>query len=235
MYGLEIEYITALTKSSLFKGVKAAEISELFQGQHVFVKRYSKGALVAFRGDIYENFFIILKGSVSTEFHDYSGRTLKVESITASEPVAAALVFAEDNSLPVDISAETETEILCLPKKTVLHLLQSSEKVLMNYLGDAGHKIQLLAEKLRLIRFKTIRQKISSHLLNLSCKQGSESVELKISKEILAELFGVARPALSREFSAMNDEGLIKQEGKFIHIIDKKGLESILSENMKQN
>jgi CRP-like cAMP-binding protein len=55
-------------------------------------------------------------------------------------------------------------------------------------------------------------------------------VEVKITKEVLAEMFGVARPSLSRSFSNMQEEGIIAQEGTMIHILDQDRLEQIIEE-----
>jgi CRP-like cAMP-binding protein len=110
----------------------------------------------------------------------------------------------------------------------VLRMMQASERFLLNYLQDSGLRLTVLAEKLRLIQFSTIREKIASYLLDLADKQFTDSPSVSVSREALAEIFGVSRPSLSREFSRMIDEGILSQEGRRIHILHRKELEAIL-------
>jgi predicted transcriptional regulator len=49
-----------------------------------------------------------------------------------------------------------------------------------------------------------------------------------MTKEALAEVFGVTRPSLSRGFQQLCDEGLIRQEGRVIHLLDSDGLGMLL-------
>jgi DNA-binding IclR family transcriptional regulator len=46
----------------------------------------------------------------------------------------------------------------------------------------------------------------------------------------MSELFGVARPSLSRVFSEMTDEGILRQEGRNVYILDREELELLLEE-----
>lgn len=113
----------------------------------------------------------------------------------------------------------------------MVRLCQKNETFLMNYLQDTGDKVVFLAEKIRLFKFKSITQKIAGYLLNLAGKQGGDSVRMTYSREQLADLFGVARPSLSRGFSEYYEEGILKAEGKIIHIMDRKRLKGKISGN----
>ena len=85
-----------------------------------------------------------------------------------------------------------------------------------------------LAEKIRLFKFKSLRQKFTGYILSLSGKQHSDNVTLPYTREKLAELFGVARPSLSRVCSEMSDKGLVELDGKTVTILDKESLEESL-------
>jgi CRP-like cAMP-binding protein len=100
---------------------------------------------------------------------------------------------------------------------------------LLNYFSESGNKVIFLLEKLRLFKLKSLRQKFSGYLLSLSAKQNSDTVQRPYNREELAELFGVARPSLSRICSELSDKGLLRLEGKNITILNKKGLQKYLS------
>lgn len=202
----------------------------LFESLRYSVKEYHQDAIVMFRGDQYEHLFILAEGTLSAEMEDLKGRILKVETLKAPDKIAPGILFAEDNHLPVTLRTVTAATILSLPKESVFAICRENRDFLLSLLRDAGNKIVFLAEKMRLIKFSSIREKIASYLLDQAARQGSNMVELKISKETMSELFGVARPSLSRVFSEMTEEGIIRQEGRTVYILDREELELLLED-----
>jgi CRP-like cAMP-binding protein len=222
--------VTDLTHCPLFEDVNPDDIKKLLDHRGVLRKSVHKHAIVAFRGDVCESLMIVLSGSLAAEFRDYRGKVLKVETLRRGEVVASAILFSPDNLLPVNLSAAEECSLLEIPRSVVCIFLRQNEAFMYNFLTDMGTKLTFLADKLYLNQFSTIKQKIASYLLDQADKQGNESVEVKITKEVLAEMFGVARPSLSRSFSNMQEEGIIAQEGTMIHILDQDRLEQIIEE-----
>ncbi len=203
----------------------------MLQNREGSVLAYHSGAIIGFRGDRYDRLLIVLEGEVSAEFQDYDGRVLKVETLRSSEALASAILFSSSPFLPVNIHAATDVRIFALPRREVLRLCGEDERILKNLLEDNGNKVVVLAEKLRLIQFASIREKIASYLLDKADTGGSDNIKLSYSKEQLAELFGVTRPSLSREFSSLCSEGILRQEGRRVHILDRAALMEILSED----
>lgn len=225
---MDIEHIPQLMSCHLFEGITRQEIRELLEPRRCQLKEYHEGAMVAFRGDSYTSLWIVLQGRLAAEFQDYRGRVLRVESLSEGDPIAAAILFAPETNFPVTLIAETDVRLCVIPRREVLRIMQTSEQFLLNYLRDNGSKIAFLAEKLRLVQFSTIREKIASYLLDLAEKQATDSPVLSISKEELSEIFGVSRPSLSREFSRLVEEEIISRDGRQVHIMQRETLETIL-------
>ena len=221
--------LKAVSECSLFSGIDKSEINKLLESNRYYTKNYHRDAVIRFQGDEYNELIILLEGEVSAEIHNPDGKKITIETLKKSDAVATGVLFASDNTLPVTVVAGSDISILLLPKKTVINLCQKNEKFLLNYMNDSGNKIIFLAEKIRLLKFSSISQKIACHLVSLSKKQGSDSVKLSYSREQLADLFGVARPSLSRSFSEFYDKGILEAEGKIIHILDKEQLMDIIT------
>lgn len=230
MYSDKNSVIQTLKRCQLFRGTEEKTMEWLLKQQGCGVRHYHEGAIIAFRGDLYERLIIVMKGSMTAEFQDFRGKVLKVESIREGEAAAAAVVFASDNLLPVTLTAENECYLYELPKKTVFETMQRSLIFLENILTDMGDRVTVLADKIYSLQFSTIKQKISAYLLDLSNKQGTESPELRVTREVLAEIFGVTRPALSRCFSSMVKEGYFSREGRTVHINSITGLKNAVEE-----
>lgn len=228
---LQENHLKALIACRLFDGMQRSEVENLLSGEQCHLSYYNPGALIAFRGDVYTHLWILVQGRVAAEFQDFGGKVLKVETLKDSEPIASSILFAPENHLPVNLSAETEVVICSIPRPQVIRVLQRNERFLTNFLRDTGLRLTILAEKLRLVQFTTIKEKIASYLLDQATTQGTDSPLLSLTKETLAEVFGVTRPSLSREFSQLCASGILSQAGRQIHILKREELEAILSES----
>ena len=214
-----------LANSPLFSGLSETRIQELFTKVVYQIHSYAKGDLIAIGGEECRVLQIVLKGSVKGEMIDYSGRVLKIEDIKAPRPLAIAFLFGENNRCPVTISANEYTELLVLSKTSVVSLMQSSEAFLTNFLNAVSNRAQFISSKLRFLSFKTIRGKLAHYLMELDRQQnGNGEIILSKTQEELADLFGVARPSLSRSLRELHHEGLISVMKRKLVIQDRQGM-----------
>ncbi len=216
-----------LCQSPIFRGISPEDLRVLFGQIHYQVKTYQKNDLIAIGGEICDRLLIIQQGSVKAEMIDYSGKTIKIEDLSAPWPLATAFLFGKENHFPVTVSATTDVEMVSIPKPEFVKLLQLSSLILNNYLNTISTRAQFLSQKLKFLSFKTIRQKIAHYLLE---KAGDwlQTVEIPQSQEQLAEMFGVTRPSLARTLGEMVQEGLIETQRRSIKILDKERMNQLL-------
>lgn len=214
-----------LSKSPLFAGLREDEIKTLFSGIVYQVRSYSKGEIIASGGDECRSLQIVFKGNVKGEMIDYSGRVLKIEDISPPRPLAVAFLFGKNNRYPVTVSAIEYTELIVIPKPSVVTLMQISEVFLTNFLNAVSNRAQFISGKLRFLSFKTLKGKLAHYLMELDRNQ-KQNGEIRITRtqEELAELFGVARPSLSRTLRALHHQGIIKANGRTVTILNRNAL-----------
>ncbi|MDP2889286.1 MAG: Crp/Fnr family transcriptional regulator [Bacteroidota bacterium] len=216
-----------LCQSPIFRGISPDELQKLFSQIHYQVKSYQKNDLITMSGETCDRLLIIQEGSVKAEMNDYSGKTIKIEDMSAPWPLATAFLFGKENRFPVTVSATSEVEMVSIPKPEFVKLLQFNSLILNNYLNTISTRAQFLSQKLKFLSFKTIRQKIAHYLLE---KAGDrlQTVEVPQSQEQLAEMFGVTRPSLARTLGEMVQEGLIETQRRCIKILDKDRMHQLL-------
>ncbi len=219
---------TSIENCILFKGLSEVQINELLFSIDYKEKTYSKGELIVQSDTEVRSLLIVVDGSVRGEMVDFSGKTIKIEDIESPRMLAPAFLFGKNNHYPVDIVANEECVVLAIPKDSFLQLLQNNVKVLSNYLNSISNRAQFLSNKIKFLSFQTIKGKIAHYLLQMMKQTGSDSFVLKKSQNELSEMFGVARPSLSRAIRELDSEGLIKAEGKSICILNKMKLSSYL-------
>ena len=216
--------IPALVNNPLFREITPERLFADQEEISFHTRSYKKGEILAQQGAVCNRLVILTKGSVRGEMIDYSGRLIKVEDIAAPRAIAPLFLFGEENRYPVEVTANEPTEVIELPKPSVLSLFRKNEQFLENYMNLSANYARTLSDKLFFMSFKTIRQKIASYLLRLYKQQQQLHITLDRSQQELSDYFGVSRPSLARELAHMQEDGLLTADRKQITILQKEEL-----------
>lgn len=216
--------IPALVNNPLFRGITPERLFADLEEISFHTRSYKKGEILAQQGAVCNRLVILTKGSVRGEMIDYSGRLIKVEDIAAPRVIAPLFLFGEENRYPVEVTANEPTEVIELPKSSVLSLFRKNEQFLENYMNLSANYARTLSDKLFFMSFKTIRQKLASYLLRLYKQQQQTHITLDRSQQELSDYFGVSRPSLARELAHMQEDGLLIADRKHITILQKEQL-----------
>ena len=216
--------IPVLVNTHLFRGITPERLFADLEEISFHTRSYKKGEILAQQGAVCNRLVILTKGSVRGEMIDYSGRLIKVEDIAAPRAIAPLFLFGEENRYPVEVTANEPTEVIELPKSSVLSLFRKNEQFLENYMNLSANYARTLSDKLFFMSFKTIRQKLASYLLRLYKQQQQTHITLDRSQQELSDYFGVSRPSLARELAHMQEDGLLIADRKHITILQKEQL-----------
>jgi CRP/FNR family transcriptional regulator, dissimilatory nitrate respiration regulator len=204
------------------------EDNELFPSDLKYsIKNYPKNELIFRQGDVCDALYILIEGSVKTEMITESGSLLGIEIISAPRPLAPAFVFSDNNRFPVDVTTQSEVEVLRIPKEEVMRLMTTQPNFMKQFLTHNANRTQFLTNRLQLLSIKTIKGKLAHFLLENSTGEG-ESFTINRNQTELADFFGVARPSLARSLSEMVQEGIISINKKEYIILNITGLKELL-------
>ena len=216
--------IPALVNNPLFRGITLERLFADLEEISIHTRSYNTGEILAYQGAVCNRIVILTNVSVRGEMIDYSGRLIKVEDIAAPRAIAPLFLFGEENRYPVEVTANEPTEVIELPKSSVLSLFRKNEQFLENYMNLSANYARTLSDKLFFMSFKTIRQKLASYLLRLYKQQQQTHITLDRSQQELSDYFGVSRPSLARELAHMQEDGLLIADRKHITILQKEEL-----------
>ena len=213
-----------ITKIPLFHSIDEKELVRIFSELSISEACFEKNTLLAMQNESCNRLIVLLSGSIKAEMIDPSGRMIRVEDIFAPNPVAILFLFGKNNRFPVQVTTREDVTALVLSKQSVLKMLSMNQTLLKNYLDVSAEFASLLSQKLHFMSFRTIRQKLAMYILKLSEEAHSDIVKLDKTKSALAEYFGISRPSLERELTAMQHAGLITAEKKKIEIKNRREL-----------
>ncbi len=214
------EIISILKTSLLFKNFSENELSILLKNPLVNIKDYSKEETIFFHTEKCDHLSIIISGKIEIQQNDANGNTLVVTRLQNGNMFGENLLFGDKNIYPMDVVSKDRSLVLHINKKEVTNLLQSNQNFLLLFLKLLSNKAMLLSSKLRQVTSKSLRDMIYDFLLKESRKQNSDTIILTMTKQALADSFGVQRPSLSRELIKLKNENIIDYDRKTIKILD---------------
>ncbi|MDL2214796.1 Crp/Fnr family transcriptional regulator [Dysgonomonas sp. OttesenSCG-928-M03] len=203
-----MEEIELIKNSPVFANLSSNDIKYTLENIHYSFQHFDKGEILAMQDEVCNRLIILVNGRIKAEMADASGKVVKVEDISAPNPLAILFLFGKENRFPVQVTAIEKVQTLIIPKQAVLKMLQLNEQILTNYLNISAQYASMLSRKLHFMSFRSIRQKLTMYFLELT-KNNKTYAEMELTQTALAEYFGVSRPSLARELSNMQNEGLI--------------------------
>lgn len=214
---MDIDTLQALSQCPLFNGLTDAEIIQLMHTVRYRIVRYPKGGLLALAGDVCQHADIVLSGKMMTNLIGPSGRSIRITMKHAGNMLAPAFLFAKENLYPVNVEAATDTQVLRLMPADLEKLLQADTRLMVNFIRILSNNIAYLTKKIGLLSL-TVREKIMLYLREQQQEQNSTHIHMQLSRQQLAELFGIQKYSLQRCLNELQKEGLITLEGKYIQM-----------------
>lgn len=225
-----ISVIEKLQNSVFFKGLSQDEIRKIVKELRYSNKYYKKGEIIANEEDECNAIGFIIKGEIEIQRIYYSGKSITLNKFYSGEVFGEALVFSSHSTYPATIMAAKPCNIVFIKREDILSLCLKDKHLLENFMGLLSDKLLILNSKIKSISFKTVRAKVVNYILNKVQDPDNLVIELKDSKESIANYIGIPRPSFSRELIKLRDEGLIEFDRKTITILEIERLENEIIE-----
>lgn len=220
--------LEALKNSIIFRDLEKNDIINILHNINYSIKVFCKGETIAIEEDPCHSLGIIISGKVEIQRIFASGKTVTIERLKEGNIFGEVIIFSNMRKYPATIISVQETSIMFISREEILKLCSLNSKFLNNFMGLLSNKILMLNKKVKNLSYNSIRQKISSYILQEYEKRDSLVIKLSVSRKQMAEMIGIPRPSLSREMIKMKEEGLIDFNKNIIKILDEEALEDIL-------
>lgn len=219
-----------LEKSTLFQGVEAYVLRGYLEETPHHIQCYDKEETIFHLMDPALRIGIILEGRVEAQKSFPNGSQVNVSIRIPGEIIGPAAVFSKSQRYPCDIVALEPATLMMLRKEDLLSLMQKDVKILQNFTTEIASATYMLQQRLELLSYSGIAQKAAFWLLMQVRQTGKTAVQIPDSMSRWAMIMNVSRPSLHREMKKLEEEGIIRYEGKNIYVLDPDGLQAVLSE-----
>ena len=234
-----------LKGTSLARGMTDDDVEALLASSQVRLVHYKKGEIIFHEGDVPERLFLLVSGAVRILKDTYSGRQIFLGEIRKPGVMFGEVyLFIERHAYDMFTQALVPTELLEISSRMLTQGAaeddfgeaddpERAQRVRLqgllqrNLLRDFARKAYQMNNMLKVLASGSLRGKIARYLM-LQPQKADGKICLSESRESTAIYLAVSRPALSRELSAMQKEGILAVESRTIHILDREKLEEYL-------
>ena len=212
------------TTSSLGRGL--AVLRALFESDGELVE-YSSGETIYDSGDRAHFVYLIKQGVIKSTTMDQNGKELII-GLYKPEELIGLTSFGDATRYSESTICMEPCELLKLSKTQVKDILLNDKSATLELIDVLSDHLIEVKEQLLQMAYGSVRKKTAQTILQFSDLMNTEhSGVLKISRNDLATVAGIATESLIRTLSQFKKEGWIKIEGRNITILDLNALQNM--------
>lgn len=213
-------------EGSVFCNMQMEELQEL--SGHKVTNRYKKGQTLFFQGNPPFGIYCISKGKVKVSKIGNEGKE-SIVRIAAEGDVLGHRSLFTDEFYNATATAIEDAEICFLDKKYILEVLKENPSVSMKVIEKLSSDMGAAENKVASLFQKNVRERVAELLLSLKATYGVEEekgwrLDIKLTREEMSSMIGMANETLIRLLSEFKDDGLIEQQGKTIYLTNEEAL-----------
>jgi CRP-like cAMP-binding protein len=225
---MTLDKIAALRRTRLFEELDEDTLRVL--AERAFERRFQKDEVLFVAGEEARGLYVIVEGAVRAFRVSLDGREQVIHVERAGATIAEVPVF-DDGTYPSTAAAEEDTSVLFIDKRDVQHLCLEHPKITLAALKVLAGRLRHCAELVEALSLREVGQRLARFLLAEARRSGTPAetginINLTQTNQQIAARIGSVREVVSRAFTRLQHDGLIKVEGRRLIISDEAALEA---------
>lgn len=181
---------------------------------------FAREAIIFSQDERATGMFVVLSGTVKVVRWDAEGKESVLHLVRPGNILAEAAVF-QGGVFPASAVAVTAVRVLFVERETLTGLISANPELALRMLAALSLRLRMLTHKLGRSRHRdSAARRVAEWLVHRGNMGGSLHIDPGVSREVLANLLGLARETLSRTLTGLERDGLIRLEGKTVVILD---------------
>jgi len=211
---------------SVFCDLVGEELAQL--DAHKISNNYKKGQTLFFQGNPPFGIFCVNQGKIKISHTGQDGKESILRIASDGDILGHRSLFSEQYYSATATALEDCT-VCFIDKKFILKEIEQCPSVAVNIISQLSKEVGVANDRIVAMSQKNVRERLAELLLVLKETFGKKvdgkwHLDIKLSREEMASMIGVANETLIRFISELKDEGFIEQKGKTIIISNEKGL-----------
>ncbi len=188
---------------------------------------FSKDSILYEEGSNSNYIFLITSGLIKCHKLDEQGKQLTT-ALYKEDDLFGYTSFTQNLSYQESATAIKETELIGLSKQALTNVLNKNHKVTLELIELLTENLAVVKDQLLQMAYSSVGKKTANTILKFAEKLNRKPHnQIKISRNDLASVAGIATETLIRTMSSFKKQGIIEIEGRTIRILDLEKLKEI--------
>ncbi|MAB48133.1 MAG: transcriptional regulator [Flavobacteriaceae bacterium] len=188
---------------------------------------YNKGEVIYREGDHSNFIYLITKGAVKCHKLDSKGKELAT-SLYKEDDLFGYTSFTHNLPHKETATAMKKTKLVGLPILQLSEIIKNNNKLAVALIDHLTDDLSHIKDQLLEMAYSSVNKKTASTILQFAEKINRRPNDpIKISRNDLASVAGIATETFIRTLTNFKEQGLIKSEGRNIVVLDVEGLKQI--------
>jgi len=224
--------INALRSCQLFAGLSAQDLEKI--AAVTVPKSLEKDDYLFHERDPAHGFYAVQSGAVNVHRVNAAGKEQIIHIFRPGETFAEA-ALATEQGYPADARAVEASQLLLIQKDGFLDLLRRQPELALRMLASMSMHLRVLVSQLEDLALKDVETRLANWLVK-RCPNpkslGSVTIELTMTKRVLAAELGTVSETLSRTLAKLREQKLLSVSGKSIIILSPTKLNALLRSHL---
>tara|TARA_R110002051_G_scaffold91205_3_gene160293 strand:- start:58572 stop:59621 length:1050 start_codon:yes stop_codon:yes gene_type:complete len=191
------------------------------------VFHFKKGELIYKELEHSNLIYLISKGVVKTHKMDEGGKEL-ITALYRADDFLGFTSFVDNVSYQESATVLEDVQVVGVLKSELKEVLENSKNVSLELMELLTDNLADIKNQLLQMAYSSVRKKTAQTILQFAKILDKKPEEgIRIARNDLASVAGIATESLIRTLSGFKKEGLIEIEGRNIRLINMKGLELV--------
>jgi CRP-like cAMP-binding protein len=213
-------------KKCIFSELSPNALAKISQNK--VTSRYEKGQSLFFQGNPPLGLFCVIEGYIKGARTDENGKESIVRIIAAGDIMGHRAIFSDECHCATTTALE-KTLVCFFYKKYIIEIIVSKPTVALNIIRKLSVDMGKIEHNFAGMYQKKVRERLADLLILLKGSFGMKvngkwQIDVRMSREEMASMIGVANETLIRTLSEFRNNELIDYNGKNILIIDEQAL-----------
>ena len=215
----------SLGETRLFKGLPERLITLL--ENHSTYRRLEEGETYFRAGDVPRAFAVVVSGQLKFHRTNKAGKEQVFAYGQAGDVAGITALSDPYRPWPVDCVARATTEIIEVDLNTMREKLHSEPSLALAILGEMTRHLSMMINLVDQLSLKDAHNRLAQWLESWLVKNHPDAgdrdvlIVLPYTQSEVAAQIGTVREVVSRGFSRMEKEGILKASGKRVTIISR--------------
>lgn len=202
-------------KAPIFRTLENEQISEITK--LIIRRRYKKGQLIFFEGDVSDKFYIINHGRLKVFKYTKEGKE-QILYVLSEGDFIGDLSLLKKEKFYFNAEALEDVGVCILTKDDFDKIVKKVPEISLRILENLHDRLLSLENLVQTLSTKDIEARIAGLLLRFGDDFGIVSgkyieIDMPLTREEMANYIGVTRETMSRKLTLMEEEGIIELLG----------------------